>query len=206
MGQIATDLGETNAGVVSVSDWNTMSGAALAAAYDVIVFGWTLSSSVDADWTTRMLPYLNAGGNVIFEDPSNRNELAAGGLTMGGSTSGDATYSTTIAGLTDSETLHRYEHFAMSAVSSDWTVFGRNTSNVVAAVQTFASGGTFIINGSDNFYHGNTSNGDYIGARNMVEYVLSDTGDVSAVPLPAGLPLMLAGLGALGIASRRRKS
>jgi hypothetical protein len=50
----------------------------------------------------------------------------------------------------------------------------------------------------------------YLGPKNYVDsdfdYNLMVTGNgISAVPLPAGLPLLLAGLGALGFAGRRKR-
>lgn len=199
--QVATDLGLTDGGELSLIGWNTMSGADLAAAFDVLVFGNFLSGALNADWATKMLPYLNAGGSVIFEDSLNYTELASGGLTFGGSTVGVPTFSQSIAGLTDSGTIFSGENFAMSAVSSAWNVIGTNSSASVTAFRTFASGGTFFINGSANFFQ-TTGSSNYIFARNMVDYAVNAP---APVPLPAALPLMLAALGGLGIAARRRK-
>ena len=200
--QIAADLGLTDGGALALTGWNTMAGADLAAAFDVLVFGNFLSGALNADWTTRMLPYLNAGGSVIYEDSLNYTELAAGGLTFGGSTVGVPIFSQSIAGLTDSGTIFSGENFAMSAVSSAWNVIGTNTSASVTAFRTFASGGTFFINGSANFFQ-TTGSSNYIFARNMVDYAVNTP---APVPLPAAMPLMLAALGALGFMARRRKT
>lgn len=58
--------------------FNSMTPVALAAAYDIIVIPWKINSSANLDWTTRLLPYLMAGGNVLWEEPNNIGELAVG--------------------------------------------------------------------------------------------------------------------------------
>lgn len=200
---ISSELGLTNAGAVSESIWNTTSATDLAASYDVLVFGWILSSSVNADWSTKLLPYLNAGGNVIWEDPGNLGDLAGSGLTFGSGGSGPDNFTVVIPGLTDSGALHQSEHYGISSFSSDWTEIGATSNGVTLTVlQTFASGGTMIVNGPDNFYHDpNAANPEHIFARNMVNYALSDS---VAVPVPSALPLLGTGLLVLGIFRRRR--
>lgn len=62
---------------VDAWDYDAVSPADLRAAYDVILFPY-LDDFVDADWTTRLLPYLALGGGVLFESPPNGGDLAPG--------------------------------------------------------------------------------------------------------------------------------
>ena len=63
--------------------FNEMSPAKLAGTYDVLIFYWKTSENVNADWTTRLLPYMAGGGGIIFEDPNNLTDLAAGVSILG---------------------------------------------------------------------------------------------------------------------------
>jgi len=201
---IASDLGLTNAGNIGVATWNSNSGAALAAIYDVLVVGWTTSTTMNADWVTKVLPYLNAGGNLIWEDPNNLSELTAGGLTFGGGVSGTGIFSSVIVGLTDSG-ASTHNHFSISSFTSDWTKFVESAGGTTLGVfQTFASGGTMLVQGPDNFYHSSRGAPEYAFAKNMVSYSLSDS--IAPVPLPASLPLLLAAFGGLAIFRRRGKA
>ena len=62
--------------------FNEMSPAELAATYDVLIFYWKTSDNVNADWT-RLLEYMAAGGGIIYEDPTNLADLAAGVSILG---------------------------------------------------------------------------------------------------------------------------
>ncbi|MEP1199777.1 proprotein convertase P-domain-containing protein [Tateyamaria sp.] len=86
--------------------------------------------------------------------------------------------------------------------------FGRLPDNFPTGIPAFAAGGAL----SD--FVGLEANGTW--SLFVQDDAGGDTGSISGgwalnievapVPLPAGLPLLLAGLGALGIASRRRRS
>ncbi len=50
--------------------------ADLRAQFDVLLFVSTSDASANADWATRLRPYLGLGGGVVFEDPTNVGDLA----------------------------------------------------------------------------------------------------------------------------------
>ena len=75
--QIAEVL-EGSYSTLKAKRFNEMSPAKLAGTYDVLIFYWKTSENVNADWTTRLLPYMAGGGGIIFEDPNNLTDLAAG--------------------------------------------------------------------------------------------------------------------------------
>lgn len=82
-------------------------------------------------------------------------------------------------------------------VSINQAGVGSFTSTYTLAQSVFGSGGSIASFGA--FHNG------FGSGFGPVDY--SDfTASISAVPLPAGLPLLLAALGGLGFASRRRKS
>ena len=58
---------------IDATTYYAMSVAELRANYDVLLFTWATEGALNADWTTRILPYLNLGGGVIFEDGSSPN-------------------------------------------------------------------------------------------------------------------------------------
>ncbi|MEP1356065.1 MAG: VPLPA-CTERM sorting domain-containing protein [Tateyamaria sp.] len=91
----------------------------------------------------------------------------------------------------------QYDRFYLSAIDNDRSTWSR--SNPISAsilnsfsIQSFRYEKYVTVNDSNVYQSVRSSNFTWA--------------EVSAVPLPAGLPLLLAGLGALGIASRRRRS
>ena len=54
-----------------------MTPAALRSSFDVLVFQWPGDPTIDADWVTRLEPYMALGGGVIWEEPSNLGDIAA---------------------------------------------------------------------------------------------------------------------------------
>jgi hypothetical protein len=61
---------------LTAEQFNALSPAQLRAAYDVLLITWNSPEALNLDWNTRLLPFLNAGGNVIYEDPNNLSDLA----------------------------------------------------------------------------------------------------------------------------------
>ena len=56
--------------------FEAQSPAQLVAAYDVLLFGWQSPATLDADWFTRLKPYMEGGGSIIFESPLNLSDLS----------------------------------------------------------------------------------------------------------------------------------
>ena len=53
---------------LDAATFNAMTVAQLRASYDVLLFTFGSSSTVNADWNTRLLPYMGLGGCILFED------------------------------------------------------------------------------------------------------------------------------------------
>ena len=101
----------------------SLSTAQLAAAYDVLVMPWNISSTANFDWATVINPYLQAGGGVLWEDPNNISDLSGAGITFGG-TSGYTTIGRTLVSPFDANGAesHFHAHFGITANTSSWNV------------------------------------------------------------------------------------
>lgn len=55
--------------------FNSLSVEELRESYDVLIFPWQGSSVVNADWETRLLPFMELGGGIIWEDERNVGDL-----------------------------------------------------------------------------------------------------------------------------------
>ena len=177
--QIAEGLGGSYS-TLKAKQFNEMTPAQLAETYDVLIFFWKTSDNVNADWDTRLLPYMDAGGGIIFEDPNNVGDLAAGVSILGGSGSGSGPITVTIAsidGLTTGTVLNPFDsdppdytfannHIIFDLGNSDEDLFSFLTLKtgtdtwVVGLYGDFdptpADGlsGRIVLTGLDNGWHG----------------------------------------------------
>ena len=94
---LSNDTAGAGSSLTSITNatFNATSVAALTSAYDLLLLPWEVEDSANLDWATRVLPYLEAGGSVLWEDPGNIfdrpwsiNDLAGSGLTFSTSSSG----------------------------------------------------------------------------------------------------------------------
>ncbi len=149
--------------VINSTAFNAATPTDLRAMYDVLVFGWVSGGDYDRDWATRLLPYLQAGGGIVWEDPTNLGELAAAGLTFGGG-GGESFVSACVDGLTCGTTAPAsnigdaltYAHFGIDSYTSDWTAF-EMAGSVTEGVAAQFGAGRIVVAGADSFYHGDPS-------------------------------------------------
>jgi hypothetical protein len=89
--------------------------------------------------------------------------------------------------------------FGVAGSFSDPFVLSGNTST--ASLQTFTR--VFVAGAASGALFFDHAGGD--GAGIILDNVLLQTVDATVVPVPAALPLMVAGLAGLGVAARRRR-
>lgn len=219
---------------ISAVDFNALSPAELAARFDVIVLPWNITGSANMDWDTRIRPFLNLGGGILWEDPNNIGDIAGPSSGLDLSTSGgygsNIGPSGTIAldapfGDEGAEGYYHI-HFGIRDHSDDWNCWSVDINGDCHGVNRdflpgAERGGRMVLGVSDNLYHPSFAGGFEDDHRqltiNQLNWILTGTitGDPvddeddgptpAVVPLPAAGWLMLAALGGVA-ATRRRKS
>jgi hypothetical protein len=162
--QAANDIGLDIPGAttdrLTTAAYNAMSPSDLRAAYDVLIFTWFSSSSLDVDWTTRIKPYIDLGGGVIFEDDTNVGQLAGIPITTKSTTHGGISVIGSVPGLTDGITDEFVNnHITFDTWPASFTPFLQTTDG--SGAQTGVVGlyggsefGCMIVQGPDMDFHG----------------------------------------------------
>ncbi len=161
--------------------YNAMTVAQLRAAFDVLIFEWFNSNvAINADWNTRLVPYMNLGGGILFEDPGNVGDLSPG---VTGSIFGAASPNviTSVPGLTDgivaSFANNHISFTAWDPALSPFIFFGSTSGTVVGLWGAFGSG-CIVLTGPDQHFHGSRANNQYKLLLNEVNFVSHGCGEV----------------------------
>lgn len=204
---ITTDIPGSTVTRISAGAFNALTPAQLRANYDAIVITWNSPGGLNADWNTRLLPYLNLGGGVVFDgDDNNVGDLAPGVTAFSYNTSGPITV-TPVPGLTDGVVSNQFDnmHARFTAWDPNLSPFLTHAGNTVGLYGEIGNG-RIVLTGPDNDYHGfrngnaNQSN-QYQLLLNSLIYV------TTPVPEPASIAVWsLLGVAGLAGARRRRKS
>ena len=138
---------------ISAAAFNADSPATLRTKYDVLVFTWATTSTLNADWATRLVPYMNLGGGVIFEDDGNPGDLAPG-VTAFSAGGGSSVVSAVVPGLTDgivNSFVNNHLRFtAWDPALSPFLMRGAN----VTGLQGPIGAGCIVLTGPDQDFHG----------------------------------------------------
>ena len=154
---------------LKAKQFNEMTPEQLAGNYDVLIFFWKTSDNVNADWA-RLLEYMDFGGGIIFEDPNNVGDLAAGVSILGGSGSGPVTVTIQpVDGLTtepnpftdgnataEADFTNNHIIFAEANPATELKPFLTLTTgtDIVGLYGVFPGGGRIVLTGLDNGWHG----------------------------------------------------
>lgn len=196
----------------SDASFASMTTATRLASFDTIVMPWYVNASNNLDWDTVILPYLNGGGRILWEDPNNLGDIAASGLGLtntniyGAVGEGDIS----LVDPFDDDGAQGFYHIHYSITdSSDWDVWSTDINGRTHGVyKEFANGGRMVLGVSDNLYHPVMSSpvdADH-KALSINELNWLNTGSVTGVvPAPATLSIFGLGLAVMGFVRRRKQ-
>lgn len=148
------DLPGTVTRTFDVAAFNAQTPAQLRASYDIIFVSWLSDPAFNLDWASRTLPFLQLGGSVIHEDPSNLDDLAP--AVSGFQTSNSFGYSVSpVPGLTDGiNDFFVNDHLGLSAWDSGiFTPFIQGFGYTTGIYGRVPNGGRIIVTGPDQDYH-----------------------------------------------------
>jgi hypothetical protein len=154
---------------ISEATFNGFVPSELRDLFPALIITWNSDPSLNADWATRLLPYLNLGGGVLFDgDSKNISDLATIVTPSDTSTGGEFgtfTVSATVTGLTDGITgAFENNHIRFGSWDSNLAPFlsfspdGESTFTV-GLYGTFGTG-CIVLTGPDQDFHGLRASSD----------------------------------------------
>jgi hypothetical protein len=184
--------------VSSNATLNAMSVADLIATYDILVVPWQINSTANLDWDTRILPFIAAGGGVLWEDPLNvgDGDLGASGVALTASTGiypGIGGDDISLVPPFDSNGANGvyHIHYGITGHNVDWFPFSTDIDGGIHGVGGEFGLGRMLIGVSDNLYHPRMSDPsdpsyDSVGAYNLLvnEIFWLRTGSVTGHATP----------------------
>ncbi len=142
---------------ISAVTYNAMTVEQLRATYDVLLFTWDSDPTLDASWNDRILPYLSAGGGVIYEDPNNVGDLSPAVIGNELDAGGDITVSASVPGLTDGVRSDpggfANRHTRFTSWDPALSVFLTAGADTVGLYGSFPGGGRIVLTGPDQDFH-----------------------------------------------------
>ena len=202
------DLSGTINRSLTTAQFNAMSVADLRNQYDVLLVTWYSDENLDLDWTTRLLPYMQMGGGIIWEDSLNIADLMPGVSAIRSCVSdGSGVLDPVIipvAGLTDG-VVNQFDprcHILFNSWDSDINPFMVSAGYTLGVYGEFSNGR--IVLGLDNDFHADLSDPQGINHYQLLVNELSWVTSASAVPVPASVWLFVSGLLGLARCVRRR--
>lgn len=140
---------------ITTSDFNRMDTETLLSRYDTLIMPSLTPPSMDANWTTILMPYLEAGGSILWQDARNIGDLVFSGLTLTDRTDmysnlePEAVTLWDEFGAFDAQVVLQPE-YGISKVKPEWNVWAMaDDDQILGVYQEFESGGRIIISVSD---------------------------------------------------------
>jgi len=188
---------------LTTAGFNAMSVADLRANYDVLLVSWYSDENLNLDWNTRLQPYLQMGGGVIWEDSLNIADLmpavTAVRSCVSNGTGQITPVFTSVPGLTDGVGGSFVNcHVLYNDWSPDFAPLIQSAGYTLGLYGEVA-GGRMVLS-LDTDYHGEPGDNYSTLLANEIRW----TAQVAAVPLPAAVWLFLSGLLGLRLAARPR--
>jgi hypothetical protein len=173
---------------IDAATFNALSVAQLRANFDVLIFTWISDPGINADWNTRLLPYMALGGGILFEDPGNISDLAPGVTASVFNTSpAGMAISAVVPGLTDGiNNSFANNHIRFTAWDPALSPFITRGSDVVGLYGQFGAG-CIVLTGPDQHFHGFRGAGGFAG--NQYNLLLNEVNWVTHCVLEVDLDI-----------------
>lgn len=140
---------------VSTSEFNELSVEELRASYDVLLFTWATPSMLNADFETRLMPFLEMGGGIVFEDAGNTADLAPSAQAASRFPYMGPLTLVPVPGLTSGVTNEfPHNHFALDSWNPQLAPLLSINGKTVGLYGGFPGGGRMVVTGTDQHFHG----------------------------------------------------
>lgn len=137
--------------------------------------------AINADWNTRLLPYMALGGGIVFEDPGNSSDLAPGVTAVSAGASGWMV--SPVPGLTDGiNNLFFNNHIAFTAWDPALSPFITTAQSTTVGLYGRFGSGCIVLTGPDQHFHafkdgGSSASNQYNLLVNELNFVSHGCGD-----------------------------